>query len=414
MNRLLLIGLSHKTAPVAVREPFSRDGAADSLESLRGLAEEALLLSTCNRFEVYLWGARGQEEALRWLAARGGTDPAALRPHLYLREGRNACKHLFFVAASLDSLVVGETQIRAQVKAAYEVAQNAGMVGPAFHPLFRSALRVGKEIAERTGVARGNVSVAGAAADLAERVFGDLGGAQVLVLGAGETAELILTHLAARGVKAPLIANRTRERADLLAARFGGEALDLLSMEERLPSADVVLCAAGGEGALLGVDLVRTALRRRRGRPMVLLDVSVPRAIDPAAGALDNVYRYDMDALSEVTRDALRHRRQEFLQCCTLIDAATLRLDADLRAQEAGPAIAELERRYTETARRELEESFRRPGFRDLPREEIERMVHRIVRKLLHLPVRALRAKEPRESDLARRLFLSGEDEDRS
>ncbi len=414
MKSLLLLGLSHKTAPVAVREGFSREDGRRPASSLCEIAEEAVLLSTCNRFEVYLWGARGQEEALAWLAARGGMEPAALRPHLYVREGRNACKHLFFVAASLDSLVIGETQIRAQVKGAYEAAQQAGTIGPALHPIFRSALRVGKEIAERTGVARGNVSVAGAAADLAERVFGDLAGACVLVLGAGETAELILTHLAARGVRRPLVANRTREHAVDLAGRFGGEALDLAALAEHLPAADVALCAAGGEGGLLGVETVRAALRRRKGRPMVLLDVSVPRGIDPAVGELDNVYRYDMDALAAVTQDALRHRRQDFLQCCTLVDAATLRLEADRRAQEAGPAIAELERRYMEAAQRELEETLRRPGLAEVPREEVERMVHRIVRKLLHLPVRALRAREPEESRLARRLFLSADDEDLS
>jgi len=402
MSGLLVVGLNHKSAPVEIRERYTPQHAEGALDEVRGLAREAAVLATCNRFEIYAADA-DPDGLLDWLARRGGLGGPELAAHSYVRSGRNACKHLFFVAASLDSLVVGETQIRGQVKDSYRAASDAGLVGPYLHAAFQEALRVSKEIADRTGVGRGTVSVAGAAADLAQQVFGDLAGARVLVAGAGETAELVMQHLSNRGVPAFSVVNRTVDRAEELVEKFGGHAAGLDRLAGMLPDTDVLVAAAGGEGFLVTADHLRDALRRRRGRPVVAIDIAMPRAVDPRAGELDNVYRYDMEALAEVTRDALRHRREDFLQCCTMIDAATLRLMGSLRARAAGDAIRELEATYRQIAEEEMEALDRRGVLDETERDEVRRAVRRILRKLLHPPVRRLREADPEESEVLRR-----------
>ena len=255
-----------------------------------------------------------------------------------------------------------------------------------------------------------SVSVAGAAADLAERIFSDLVGAQVLVIGAGETAELVMNHLSSRGVRRFHVLNRTAARAEELAARFEAEGGGLETLGEHLPRADILVAAAGGEESLVPVDAMRAALKRRRGRPIVALDVAVPRGVDPGIDGLDNVYRYDMDSLTEVTQDALRHRRREFLQCCTMVDGATLRLAEKARNRQLGTAISELEKGYTAIAEGELEAlEHRLPQLPEEERKHVRRAVHRIVRKLLHMPVRALRDGSPEESEVIRRAFAARE-----
>jgi glutamyl-tRNA reductase len=402
MNRYVVVGLSHKSAPVSVRERLQADDGPELTQFRR----ESVVLSTCNRFEVYLYGDGSSEEIYEWMRRRSGLSLEEIREHSFERVGRNACKHLCFVASSLDSLVVGETQIRGQVKDAYRRAQEADTIGPALHRLFRSALRVSKEISETTGVGKGSVSVAGAAADLAERVFGQLDDAELLVLGAGETASLLASHLHARGVRRFVVLNRTLENANELAERIGGRAGGLDELSSSLITADIVATAAGGSKPVLTAQHMRSALRARRGRPVVALDISVPRGMDPEIGSMDNVYRYDMDALAAVTRDALRHRRSDFLQCCSLIDAAVLRLDAEARAGDAGATIAAVERAYRVAADETLSELERRlPDLPESDREHVRRGIDRLVKRLLHLPKRALRQGSEEEREWMRRVF---------
>ncbi|MHC4939934.1 MAG: glutamyl-tRNA reductase [Planctomycetota bacterium] len=402
MNDYVVVGLSHKSAPTSLRERLQ----ASDAPLPRDFADEFALLSTCNRFELYLHGLSEVERVLDWMAMRGGVPREEIDAHSFAVQGRNAAKHLFFVASSLDSLVVGETQIRGQVKDAYRAAQSNGTIGPNLHRLFQSALRVSKEIADATGVGRGSVSVAGAAADLAERIFGDLTQSSVLVIGAGETADLLVTHLKGRGVDRFVVLNRTEAHAVELADRVGGEAGGLDQLEERLPKADIVAAAAGGEQPLLTAKHLRKAVKSRRGKPIVALDIAVPRAVDPAADSIDNVYRYDMDALSAVTQDALRHRRADFLQCCSFIDGATLRLDAFAQAVEAGPTIAAVERAY-----RDAESEFaaelesRLASLSEEEREVLRKGLHRLVGRLLHMPVQALRNATDEEREMMRRVL---------
>jgi glutamyl-tRNA reductase len=402
----LVVGLSHKTAPVALRERFKVEDLRAALMELREVASEVALLETCNRFELYMHGAEEPGRVHDWLAARVGVGREELDEHVYSRAGRNACKHLFFVASSLDSLIVGETQIRGQVKQSYQACVDHGSVGPMLHRLFQAALRVSKEISESTGVGRGNVSVAGAAAELATRVFGDLKEKRVLVVGAGETAELVIQHLQARDVTWFKILNRTPEHAEELAKPIHAEWGGLDALADSLPSADVIVCAAGADDPLIELKAMRKALRRRRGKPVVAIDIAVPRGIDPTVDKVDNVYRYDMDALEAVTQDALRHRRAEFVQCCTLIDGAALRLASEAKARRAGDAITELERSYDGVAREELDRlEHRLQGMTEEDLQLVRESVRRILRKLMHLPKRALREGDPDEQAMIRRVF---------
>jgi len=405
VSGIVVVGLSHKTAPVEIRERCHVEDLPAALGQLREHAAEAAVIQTCNRFEVYAAGAEDPQQVVAWIGALAGSPPDEIAHHCYVRTGRNACKHLFFVASSLDSLVVGETQIRGQVRDAYQAATDAGAVGPHLHALFRAALRLAKEISERTGVGRGNVSVAGAAADLAAQVFGDLAQASVLVVGAGDTAELVMTHFAGRGVPRFAVVNRTLAHAQELAARHNAESGGLDTLAARLADTSIWVTAAGDADPLIKAADVRDALRKRRGRPVVAIDLAMPRGIDPAVDALDNVYRYDMAALSAVTEEALRHRRKEFLQCCTLVDAAVLRLAEEDRARDAGGTIHEMEMLYEAIAEEELQGLDRRLSEEE--RKLVRKTVHRIVRKLLHGPVVALRKGSPEEHEVIRKTFAT-------
>lgn len=406
MNEIVVVGWSHKTAPVEIRERCGAIPLPTCLRELAGRAAEVVVVSTCNRFEIYAAEVASPSALVDWIGERAALPREEALKQVYVRHGRNAAKHLFLVASSLDSLVVGETQIRGQVKDAYAAAQEAGTAGPHLHRLFQAALRVSKEIAESTGVGRGSVSVAGAAAELAERVFGNLGEARALVLGAGETAELVLQHLAAGGVTRFVVLNRTEERAERLAGRYGGVAGGLETAAARLEESDLVVAAASAGTPIVEAAAVKAAIRRRRGRPMVLIDIAVPRAVDPAVDGIDNVYRYDMEALRAITEEALRHRRKDFLQCCTLVDGAALRLDAEMRSHAAGPLIAELDDEYRSMGERELRELERRlPDLDEKSRAEVRRTIHRLVRKFLHVPVRVLRDGQGAEPEAVRRAF---------
>ncbi len=410
MNEFYVVGVNHKSAPVELRERCREDCAQKIV-----VEDEWFTLVTCNRFEVYGHGAIDHGDVLRQIAKHSGVDHDELARHAYIRQGRNAAKHLYLVASSLDSLVVGETQIRGQVRAAYEAAIERGTIGPFLHRLLQSALRLSKEIADRTGVGRGNVSVAGAAADLAERVFDDLTHARVLIVGAGDTAELLAAHFTGRDAAAVRIVNRHPERAEELATRFDVEWGGLDDLHEQLANADVVVTAAtASDKPLLSLRDFRDALRRRRGKPIVAIDVAMPRAVDPLVDRLDNVYRYDMEALETVTKDALRRRRKDFLECCAMIDVAALRLESATRAREAGAAIREVRDRGEALAEQELLALERRlPDLPDEARDAVRNTVRRIVNKLLHNPVRVLREGKPEESELIYRTFSASRREEK-
>ncbi|PNY83032.1 glutamyl-tRNA reductase [Deinococcus koreensis] len=318
-----VVGLNHQTAPVEVRERAAvRAGEEGALLShLSRHAAEAMLLSTCNRTEVYLSG----------LDADGGGDPVAafegawghaLGEHLYVHRGEDAVRHLYRVAAGLDSLVLGETQIQGQVKRAWQDAHARGLSGTLLNKVAQGALAAGKRVRHETGMSDKVVSVSSAAVELAQAALGDLQQRTALIIGAGETAELTLTHLLAAGVKDVIVVNRTAERARLLAERVGGRACAYEYLHEVLPEADVVIASSGAPHYVLRAQGVREALGGRPGRDMFLIDISVPRILDPEIAGVPGAYLHNLDDLTDIVQRNLQSRHAALPQAEAIIRAA--------------------------------------------------------------------------------------------
>ncbi len=335
--KLFVAGLSFKTAPVAVRERLavhpSRLRCHGCRLKLAGNLSEVVLLSTCNRVEIYgvtEW-AKGNAYRLFQLLAAGDVDFA---PYLYVKEGAEAVQHLFAVASGLDSMVLGETEITGQVKQAYQAAQEAKLTGRVTNRLFQTALQTAKQIRTQTQIGRGATSVGSVAVELAERIFDkNLSEKTVMIIGAGKMGEACIRHLAKKGARSVLVANRSYERAVNLAAEFGGRAL---RFEECLPAmaeADIVVSSTGAPETILSRADVASILPARRHRPLFLIDIAVPRDIEAAVQQLDNVYLYNVDHLEAIVRENVRHREQELARCRAIITDRTAALMAKL-----GPA----------------------------------------------------------------------------
>ena len=326
------LGLNHTTAPLDLRGRFAF--APDALSpALRGLRErlqralpEAALLSTCNRTELYLAAAPGEVQALvspalDWLAAQGGVSSGQLRQHTYILERRDAARHAFRVASGLDSMVLGEPQILGQMKQAVREANAAGTLGSTLHQLFQRSFSVAKVVRTSTVIGAHSISMAAAAVRLAGQLFEDLGQIKVLFVGAGDMIELVATHFAARSPKALAIANRTLERGEKLASRFGGQALRLADLPQRLHEFDAVISCTASTLPIIGLGAVRSALKARKHRPMFMVDLAVPRDIEPEVGSLSDVYLYTVDDLSAVVQSAGEKRQAAVAQAEAIIDA---------------------------------------------------------------------------------------------
>jgi len=321
--KIFVAGLSYKTTPVEVREQLavqrSRLQCCGCRLKLRGGLDEVVLLSTCNRVEIYgvsPWIHGRVHQLFQELA---GTD-LDLTPHLYVKEGAEAARHLFAVASGLDSLVIGETEITGQVKNAYQAAKDAGLVGKKMNRLFQTALSVVKQIRTDTAIGRGATSVGSVAVELAEKVFdANLGEKTVMILGAGKMGEACVKHLAKRGAKTVLVANRSIERAEKLAAEFGGRAVRIEDSAAAMTEADILVSSTGSPDIVLRREDVAKILPARRNRPLVLVDIAVPRDIDPAVADLPNVFLYDIDDLEAVVRENTKNREQELAVCQQII-----------------------------------------------------------------------------------------------
>ena len=385
-SKLRLVGLSHQVAPVELRERVAVD-----LERARSLSRslatdgcEAACLSTCNRTEVYVVGdADAGERALAALIELAGSDGDELGKVLYRLADEAAALHLFRVAAGLDSMVPGEGEILGQVRAAYE----AGATGPVLHRLFRQALHVGKKARSETAIAESPASVSSAASALAQQVFGELRGRRVLVIGAGTAAELAARNLAARGAEIGSVASRSRERAEQVALRFGARAVTLEGVEEELAAADVVVSSTSAPGFVLWRPQVELALRGRRGRPLFLIDIAVPRDLDPAINELDDCYLYDIDDLQAVVAESLAGRRREAARAESLAAEEADRFSEWHASRDVVPAIASLRARAEEIRAGELARAESRLGrLSEHERRAVESVTAQIVNKLLHLP----------------------------
>jgi glutamyl-tRNA reductase len=343
---LFCVGLSHHTASVETRERFAGHSQTDCVLRNSGCAE-ALVLSTCNRVEVYAASAARvpTEEIARCLAREVDQQLPEDTAIFYRYEGAECVQHLFRVAAGVDSMVVGETEILGQTKKAYELARSSGAAGPFLHRLFQRAFRVAKQVRTHTEITRGSVSVGSVAVDLAQKIFGDLAGRKVLVLGAGETSERTARALASRGVTDLRVSNRSSERAEELARSVGGWTISFDLWLEQCGEIDILITSTSSETPLLSPQTLGPMLRERVDRPLFIIDIAVPRDVDPNINELDGVYLYDIDSLQSVAEQSLALRRQQIAAAEAIIaqhvedfrETLAGRLHADSRAAEHSP-----------------------------------------------------------------------------
>jgi glutamyl-tRNA reductase len=405
---IFLVGISHRTAPIELREQLAigEDRLHDALEALMGgnTVREGLIVSTCNRVEIIAAGDSGDGAAhlFNFLERYHGYQQGILEKHSYTFTDLEAVRHVFRVTSSLDSMVVGEPQITGQVKEAFQVAQNARAVGHQLNRLMSRAFAVAKRVRNETGIGSSAVSVSFVAVELARRVFDTLRGATVLLLGAGEMAELAARHLKGYGVARLLIANRTFEKAQSLADDLQGEAIDFDHFEKRLAEADVVLCSTGADHHLIQVEQVRHALNARRNRPVLLIDISVPRNVDPAISALDNAFVFDVDDLENVVSSNLKVRQQEAQRAEAIVEAEAERFIAFLAEGDINEIIGSFRQEVSSMVQAELEKSRKRLGSLSPEQEDALRILLASVVNRLTLPV----IKQLRESDEGQSAYL--------
>ena len=389
------VGLNHRTAPVEEREKvsFSADDLPDALNRLHGELGSAVVISTCNRTELYATTAGGAHEANRLLDALAACKGTVLHPRLtYFLSHDEAVRHLFRVAAGIDSMVLGESQILGQVRDAMSAATLAGSLNGVLSRLCHSALRVGKRARSQTNIGRYAVSVSSAAVALARQTVGTLEGKTVLVISAGSTGELAASSLAESGAERILVTNRTPQRAAALAHKIGGKTVPFSRLPNALAESDIVISGTGAGEFILRPETVAAAAANRNGNDLLLLDVAVPRDIDPAVRELSGVRLFDIDDIEAVSRANLRGRRREVLRVEAHVEDEVEDFMNWWRSLDVVPVIAALRERAEEIRGRELERTLRRlPGLDDEQRERIEAMTRAIVKKMLDNPIARLK-----------------------
>ncbi|HSW49410.1 MAG TPA: glutamyl-tRNA reductase [Bryobacteraceae bacterium] len=416
--KLSITGLNHKTAPVEVREKLAFDERAlpDAFRALKSQdgIEEALILSTCNRVEVAVAtgdAADPQPWLIGFLARSGHIEPQALGQHLYHYEGPEAVRHLFRVAASLDSMVVGEPQILGQMKAAYAQAKVHGGVGGFLDNVLTRAFSVAKRVRTETEIGQSAVSVSYVAVELAREIFGSLSGRKVLIVGAGKMSELAARYLHRSGAAQIFVTNRTQDRAVEMAQVFKGSVVEYNRFAAMLPEIDIVITSSGAPHYILYKQEIKRAIELRRNRPMFLIDIAVPRNIEPSVNDLDNVFLYDIDDLQKVVDRNRQGRRQHAEQADQIISEEVDRTLARLKAREASPVILRLQEQLEQLRQTEVDRL--RPRFGELtPQQEetLEALTRAIMAKIAHAPIAELRrhAGEPdglQTAELIRRVF---------
>jgi glutamyl-tRNA reductase len=394
--KLLVLGLNHKTAPIDIRErlAFGPDIIAGALRDLTGCqgVREGVVLSTCNRTELYCAAQDGAEEDIRrWLSGFHGVEHARVNPFLYAHADRDAVVHLLRVSSGLDSLVLGEPQILGQVKTAYQTATDCTATGKLLGRLFQHAFSVAKTVRTETAIGSSPVSVAFAAVNLARQIFSDLSQQTALLIGAGETIELAARHLHHNGVGRIIVANRTVERAHDLAAQFGGFAISLAEIANHLPEADIVIASTASPLPVLGKGTVERALKKRKHRPIFMVDIAVPRDIEPEVGELPDVYLYTIDDLQDVIDEGLRSRQAAAEQAEEIIAFHSLEFMAWLRSLDAAGLIQDYRHRAEELRDDVLARAQRQLDAGKSPSEVLSFLAHTLTNKLLHAPSSRLR-----------------------
>lgn len=414
---LLAIGLNHDTAPVALRERLAVSEAelATELERIKAAtgADESLILSTCNRTEVVLSGPASQTAMLDWIARRADLDPARVAQHVYTYTDQDAARHLMRVAAGLDSLVLGEPQIFGQLKTALASAKSAGAAGPALHQAFQSVFGAAKRVRTQTDIGKEPVSVAFAAVRLAEQVFDPISDCHAVLLGAGETCALVGRHLKQRNVKSITVVNRGLSKAQALAAELDGEGMTLNQMPQALERADILICSTAAPLPLVGKGMVERALKKRR-RPILIVDVAVPRDVEPEVDELADAYLYSVDDLRAVIDKGKALRIKAGERAELIIDAELENYQRDMAVRAVGDHVSALRARGQAQAEQALTKALSRLRKGEASEVVLARLAHELSQKLLHEPSKGLRQVATQPDQLSVALQVLGLDKDPS
>ncbi|MBI2961450.1 MAG: glutamyl-tRNA reductase [Betaproteobacteria bacterium] len=415
--QLFTLGLNHQTAPIAMRErvAFAAERLQMALAELarRKSVQEAAILSTCNRTELYC-AAGEPRAALDWLAGYHALNPSDLSPYTYTLPQADAVRHAFRVASGLDSMVLGEPQILGQMKDAVRTAEAAGTLGTTLHKLFQRSFAVAKEVRTNTAIGANVVSMAAASVRLAERIFPALPERKALFIGAGEMIELCATHFAARHPALMTFANRTLERAEALAQRYSAQAVALRELPEHVHEYDIVISCTASSLPILGKGTMERAIRLRRHRPVFMVDLAVPRDIEPEVAELDDIFLYTVDDLLELVRDGLDARSSAVEQAEAIIESQVGNFLHWMKSREIVPLIRQLRDAAEEARRHEVDRALKALARGEDPTAILEALSHGITNKLLHAPTRALHHVDEGDEQLrelvARLYHLRGHD----
>ncbi|MGR3174649.1 MAG: glutamyl-tRNA reductase [Candidatus Scalindua sp.] len=390
------VGLNHDSAPVEIREKlaFSASSVPIALSSFVQSfpTSEAVILSTCNRVEIYATSSDNslnKETLLDFLSAFHDLPKEKFADHMYHYQDMDAVRHLFFVSSSLDSLVRGETQILSQVKEAYMTATSAETTGSILNQLFQRSLNVAKEVHTKTSIGKGKVSVSSVAVDLAIKIFKDFSDKTLFIIGAGEMCELVLKNLVERGAKTAIVANRNYDKAKTLAEQYDGKAINYENLQDYLPQADIIISSTAATHYVIHTEHIKNAIKVRRGNPMLLIDIAVPRDINPEIAKIDNVYLYNIDDLQTVVSSNIDDRESELGKCQAIINKEVDKFMAWFEELKIGPAIAQLRNHFHEIGEQELERL--RPKLGRIAHGEWEHIVYsmqRTLNKILHEPAK--------------------------
>jgi glutamyl-tRNA reductase len=407
---LFALGVNHTTAPLSVREhvAFHQETLEQALRDLtaRGYVKEAAILSTCNRTELYC-RTDAPQAAMEWLAQYHRLEPQAIQPYLYSLPQQEAVKHAFRVASGLDSMVLGEPQILGQMKQAVKVAETAGTLGMLLHKLFQRTFAVAKEVRTTTDIGASSVSMAAASVRLAQRIFGDFKGLNVLFIGAGEMIELCAEHFAAQKPGSITVANRTLERGAQLADRLGGKAIVLAELPEQLAEFDIIVTSTASQLPIVGLGMVERAIKARKHKPMFMVDLAVPRDIEAEVAELDDVFLYTVDDLAEVVKEGIGNRQQAAEEAEAIINVRVDNFMHWLEMRESVPTIRALRDHAERLRRHELEKAQKALAHGEDIHLVLESLSQALTNKLLHGPSHALNAASGEEREQIEALVRS-------
>lgn len=400
---LFTLGINHRTAPLTVREQVAfhaeelRRALADLSSS--GRVVEAAILSTCNRTELYCQ-ADDPRAAARWLSEYRRVPLGEIEPYLYTHPDRAAVRHAFRVASGLDSMVLGEPQILGQMKEAVRIAREVGALGTTLNKLFQQSFSVAKDVRSTTAIGANIVSMAAASVHLAERIFGDIAGQRVLFIGAGEMIGLCATHFAAQKPKQIVIANRTVDRGREMAERFGGVAIRLEDVAERLAEFDIVVSCTASQLPIIGLGLVERAVRLRRHRPIFMVDLAVPRDVEVEVGELDDVFLYTVDDLAQIVESGVESRQSAVVDAEAIVDGRVEDFLQWLQTRDSVPVIRALRDNAERMRQHEMEHALKLLARGEDPAAVLEHLSHRLMNKYLHAPTHALNQSEADRSEM--------------